>query len=122
MLGGFELRQTAMRPRSAGRAPLPDFVAMNQTAVEVIGLSKRYGATLALDTTSLTVESGEFLTLLGPSGSGKTTLLMMIAGLTQPSAGRIVIAGRDVTDLPAFRRDIGVVFQNYALFPHLTVF
>ncbi len=95
---------------------------MNEIAVEVSGLSKRYGTTLALDSTSLSVKSGEFLTLLGPSGSGKTTLLMMIAGLTQPTAGRIVIAGRDVTDLPAFRRDIGVVFQNYALFPHLTVF
>ena len=95
---------------------------MNRPAVEVQGLSKRYGAALALDATTLAVEAGEFLTLLGPSGSGKTTLLMMIAGLTEPSAGRIAIAGRDVTGLPAYRRDIGVVFQNYALFPHLSVF
>jgi putative spermidine/putrescine transport system ATP-binding protein len=88
----------------------------------VEGLSKRYGPTTALEPISLNVADGEFLTLLGPSGSGKTTLLMMIAGLTPPSSGRLLVDGRDVTALPPHKRDIGVVFQNYALFPHLTVF
>ena len=85
-------------------------------------LTKRYGSSLALEPTSLEVGEGEFLTLLGPSGSGKTTLLMMIAGLTEPSGGTLLLNGRDLTHLPAYRRDIGVVFQNYALFPHLSVF
>jgi putative spermidine/putrescine transport system ATP-binding protein len=85
-------------------------------------LAKRYGSTAALEPTSLDVAEGEFLTLLGPSGSGKTTLLMMIAGLTDPSGGSLRINGQEMTHTPAFRRDIGVVFQNYALFPHLSVF
>jgi spermidine/putrescine ABC transporter ATP-binding subunit len=71
---------------------------------------------------SLSVESGEFLTLLGPSGSGKTTLLRIIAGLLQPTSGRVYIDGRDVTRTPPGKRDVGLVFQNYALFPHLSVF
>jgi spermidine/putrescine ABC transporter ATP-binding subunit len=70
----------------------------------------------------LDVQPGELLTLLGPSGCGKTTTLRMIAGFQEPSAGRILIAGRDVTRVPANQRDIGFVFQNYALFPHLTIF
>ena len=85
-------------------------------------VSKRYGDVTALDSTSLEVRSGEFLTLLGPSGSGKTTLLSIVAGLVTPSGGRVCIDGRDVTDLPSHKRNIGMVFQNYALFPHLSVF
>ena len=85
------------------------------------GIAKHYGPTAALEPTTLDVRRGEFLTLLGPSGSGKTTLLMMIAGLVEPSAGRIRLEGDDITERPAYRRDIGLVFQNYALFPHLTV-
>src|SRR5690349_1118358 len=69
----------------------------------------------------LEVRPGELITLLGPSGCGKTTTLRMIAGFQEPSAGRIIIAGQDVTQVPANQRDIGFVFQNYALFPHLTV-
>ena len=88
----------------------------------ILDLAKHYGPTTALEPTSLEVADGEFLTLLGPSGSGKTTLLMMIAGLTAPSRGALLVDGKDVTALPAHQRDIGVVFQNYALFPHLTVF
>jgi len=84
-------------------------------------LSKRYGKTLALAPTDLQVRNGEFLTLLGPSGSGKTTLLQMIAGLTEPSEGRLFIDGADATRRPAGKRGIGLVFQSYALFPHLTV-
>jgi putative spermidine/putrescine transport system ATP-binding protein len=89
--------------------------------LEAIGLSKRYGNTVALEPTSLTVQAGEFLTLLGPSGSGKTTLLQMISGLVAPSAGRIEIDGRDVTHVEPGKRGIGMVFQSYALFPHMSV-
>ncbi len=84
-------------------------------------VSKTYGAVTALDAASLDLAEGEFLTLLGPSGSGKSTLLMLIAGLIAPSGGEIWIDGRLATYLPANRRDIGVVFQNYALFPHMTI-
>src|ERR1700736_979923 len=85
------------------------------------GLSKAYGASMALQPLELKVYSGELLALLGPSGSGKTTLLKVICGLIEPTGGRLVIDGRDETDKPVNKRDIGVVFQNYALFPHLTV-
>src|SRR5262245_7466346 len=85
-------------------------------------ISKRFGVTVAVDTVSLTVEPGEFLTLLGPSGCGKTTTLRMVAGLEEPSSGRVLIDDEDVTDQPPHARDITMVFQSYALFPHLTVF
>jgi len=97
--------------------------------LRVAGLAKYYGAddgearaAPALQPTDLAMADGEFLTLLGPSGAGKTTLLAMVAGLTPPSSGRIWIDGRDVTAEPASRRDLGLVFQNYALFPHLSVY
>lgn len=89
--------------------------------LQAVGLEKRYGGTVALQATDLTVQAGEFLTLLGPSGSGKTTLLQMISGLVVPSAGRIEIDGRDVTHVDPGKRGIGMVFQSYALFPHMTV-
>ncbi len=85
-------------------------------------LRKTYGPVVAVAQASLDLREGEFLTLLGPSGSGKTTLLMMVAGLTQPDTGEVWIDGRLATYTPSFKRDIGMVFQNYALFPHLTVF
>ncbi len=85
------------------------------------GVSKRYGTQVAVDSLDLTLRSGEFLTLLGPSGSGKTTTLMMVAGLQQPDTGTIRLNGASVADLPPYRRDIGMVFQHYALFPHMTV-
>jgi putative spermidine/putrescine transport system ATP-binding protein len=85
------------------------------------GLSKRYGAFVALAPTDLDVAEGEFLTLLGPSGSGKTTLLSLIAGLATPDEGRLLINGKDVTHGAPYERDIGMVFQNYALFPHMTI-
>jgi len=95
--------------------------------LRVAGLAKYYGgagagSAPALRPTDLAMTDGEFLTLLGPSGAGKTTLLAMVAGLTPPSAGRIWIDGRDVTEEPASKRDLGLVFQNYALFPHLSVY
>jgi len=89
--------------------------------VNIQGVTKRYHQTVAVDDIKIDIREGEFLTLLGPSGSGKTTLLMIIAGFIEPDIGRIVIAGRDVSRVQPHRRNIGVVFQNYALFPHMTV-
>jgi len=89
--------------------------------LEIDGITKQYGAFHAVRDVTLRVEQGHFLTLLGPSGSGKTTLLMMIAGFTRPTAGRLRLDGRDITDLPPEQRNFGMVFQGYALFPHLTV-
>ncbi|GAB5467484.1 MAG: ABC transporter ATP-binding protein [Rhodospirillales bacterium] len=90
-------------------------------AIAVSNLTKRFHATTAVDRVTLAIESGEFLALLGPSGSGKTTILMSIAGFEFPSDGRILIDGKDCTRLPPNKRDIGMVFQNYTLFPHLSV-
>ncbi|MBV8393379.1 MAG: ABC transporter ATP-binding protein [Alphaproteobacteria bacterium] len=89
--------------------------------IRLEGVSKRYGTVAAADDVDLSVTQGEFVTILGPSGSGKTTLLSLIAGLNKPTSGRIFIGGRDVTDSPAQARNIGLVFQSYALFPHMTV-
>jgi putative spermidine/putrescine transport system ATP-binding protein len=91
------------------------------TRVDIDTIHKTFGDFVALDGVSLDVARGEFLTLLGPSGSGKTTLLMVIAGFTRPDSGAIRFNGVDITLLPPHRREIGVVFQNYALFPHMTV-
>ena len=93
----------------------------SQIKLEVRSLAKRYGKFVALAPTDLVVRQGEFLTLLGPSGSGKTTLLSLIAGLTTPDEGTIHIGGVDVTHGAPYERDIGMVFQNYALFPHMTI-
>jgi spermidine/putrescine ABC transporter ATP-binding subunit len=90
--------------------------------LEVRGLSKAFGAARVVCDVSFGIAGGGLLTLLGPSGSGKTTTLRMIAGFEEPTAGRILIGGEDITDRPPHRRNIGVVFQQYALFPHLTVF
>jgi ABC-type Fe3+/spermidine/putrescine transport system ATPase subunit len=90
-------------------------------AVSLVRLEKRFDTVGAVRHVSLDIRSGEFLTLLGPSGSGKTTTLMMIAGFEQPTAGDIAIDGCSVVAIPPYRRNIGMVFQNYALFPHLTV-
>jgi len=92
-----------------------------KTELTLRGLSKRYGSTLAVDAVDLSIGRGEFVTLLGPSGSGKTTLLMMIAGFVEPSEGEILLDGRPITPLPPERREFGMVFQGYALFPHLSV-
>ena len=89
--------------------------------VRVQALSKSFGAVRAVDDVSFDIRAGEFLTLLGPSGSGKTTLLMMIAGFTRPTGGSIRIADQEIVHLPPHLRNIGMVFQNYALFPHMTV-
>ena len=90
--------------------------------LKIRSLRKTYGAVVALDSVDIDLREGEFLTLLGPSGSGKTTMLMIIAGLTQPDSGDVWIDGKLATYAPTFKRDIGMVFQNYALFPHLSVY
>ena len=85
------------------------------------GLSKRFGELTAVEDVELELPEGKFISFLGPSGCGKTTLLRLIAGLEKPSAGRVVLDGEDITDVPTHRRNIGMVFQSLALFPHLTV-
>ena len=90
--------------------------------LQLDGLGKTYGDIKVVDGVSLDVADGEFLVLLGPSGCGKTTTLRMIAGFVEASAGKVLIGSRDITHEPPYRRNIGLVFQNYALFPHLTVF
>ena len=95
--------------------------ARTSGTVALSGLVKRYGATLALDGVSLTVAPGEFFTLLGPSGCGKTTTLRSVAGFVTPDAGQVAINGHVVTRVPPHRRQVGMVFQHYALFPHRTV-
>ena len=92
------------------------------TDIRLEAISKHYGAFKAADNVDLAVAQGEFVTILGPSGSGKTTLLSLIAGLNQPSTGRILIGGRDVTGSSPQQRNVGLVFQSYALFPHMSVF
>ena len=103
-----------MLPRTSGSP-------MSSPDLRISGLIKRYGDFTALASTDLVVPAGEFLTLLGPSGSGKTTLLSLIAGLAQPDEGQILLGETDITYGAPYERDIGMVFQNYALFPHMTI-
>src|SRR5690625_4779723 len=92
------------------------------SSIELKNITKSYGNTQVVQPTSLHVEPGELVTLLGPSGSGKSTILSIIAGLITPSSGQVLIGGHDVTAMPPARRNIGLVFQSYALFPHMIVF
>ena len=94
---------------------------MAEVAVGLVGLRKTFGEVVAVDGVDLEVRDGEFFAMLGPSGSGKTTVLRMIAGFEQPTEGSIVLGGVDVTDHAPFARDVNTVFQDYALFPHMTV-
>ncbi|CAN5145507.1 ABC transporter ATP-binding protein [soil metagenome] len=89
--------------------------------VRLLGVRKTYGDVVAVDGVDLEIEAGEFFTMLGPSGSGKTTTLRLIAGFEQPDEGRIELKGVDVTSRPPYQRDVNTVFQDYALFPHMTV-
>src|SRR2546425_10542070 len=95
---------------------------MRRVLVTLANLHKAYGRVVALNDLSLDIAEGEFLTILGPSGSGKTTTLMLIAGFERPTRGEIFIRGESVVARPPEKRDIGMVFQSYALFPHMTVF
>ena len=110
--GGAELRETgtARDPATAGGV-----------AIRLEAVRKSFGDVVAVDGVDLEVRDGEFFSLLGPSGSGKTTLLRMIAGFERPTSGRVWLAGRDVTDLPPYDRDVNTVFQDYALFPHMNL-
>jgi putative spermidine/putrescine transport system ATP-binding protein len=100
-------------PDPAAQAASPD--------VRLVDLTRRFGEVTAVDAVSLDIGRGEFFTLLGPSGSGKTTTLRLIAGFEQPDGGRVELAGNDVTTRPPHARDVNTVFQDYALFPHMTV-
>ena len=94
---------------------------MSDVVLELAGISKRFGKVVAADRIDIAVAGPEFFALLGPSGSGKTTMLRIVAGLERPDEGRVLIAGEDVTRLPPYRRGIGMVFQDFLLFPHRTV-
>ena len=94
---------------------------MTETAVDLKGVTLTYGPFVAVKNVDLKIDKGSFVTLLGPSGCGKTTILRSIAGLVTPTAGEIVVAGRLINDIPIYKRNIGLVFQNYALFPHKNV-
>ena len=111
------LRAPIDRP-SAGLAAR---VAASTPAVRMVAVEKQYGNVVAVAGLDLEVLDGEFFSMLGPSGSGKTTTLRMIAGFERPTAGRILLHGADVTDVPPFDRDVNTVFQDYALFPHMSV-
>ena len=98
-----------------------DLVGAPQPAIRVRSLRKAYGSVAALAGVDLEIEQGEFFTLLGPSGSGKTTLLRLIAGFERPDGGAIELAGREISGVPPYARNVNTVFQDYALFPHMTV-
>ncbi|KAA8673811.1 ABC transporter ATP-binding protein [Pantoea dispersa] len=101
--------------------PLSSAPHKANVAVQLDGVLKRFGDAIALHKISLTIHEGEFITLLGPSGCGKTTLLNLMAGFAEADGGEIFIDGELVTEIPPYQREIGIVFQNYALFPHMTV-
>ncbi len=105
---------------NGGPAPASAAPARGHT-LDIDGLTHRYGAFAAVDDVTLAVRAGEIVALLGPSGCGKTTLLRVIAGFIRQASGRVLIGGKAIDDLPANRRSVGIVFQNYALFPHMTV-
>jgi spermidine/putrescine transport system ATP-binding protein len=89
--------------------------------ITIENVTRRFGNFTAVDNVSLTIAQGEFFSLLGPSGCGKTTLLRMLAGLDMPTSGRILIDGEDMTGVPPNRRPVNMVFQSYAVFPHMSV-
>jgi putative spermidine/putrescine transport system ATP-binding protein len=99
----------------------PTGAPAGDVSVRLERVSKHFGSFVAVDAVELDVQRGEFFSLLGPSGSGKTTCLRMIAGFERPTSGRVLLDGSDVTDRAPYERDVNTVFQDYALFPHMTV-
>src|SRR5690242_8461146 len=97
-------------------------VATGRGAIELRGLTKRYGEETVVNAIGASIAPGEFFSLLGPSGSGKTTTLMMVAGFVRPDGGNILLDGEDIASVSPQKRGFGMVFQNYAIFPHLNVF
>jgi putative spermidine/putrescine transport system ATP-binding protein len=118
--GGATVNMHAMNTAPRSEVDAAD-VNQSMPQIQFSNVTKMYGSVPAVRDLSLTVRRGEFLTILGPSGSGKTTTLMLLAGFEAPSSGDIMIAGHSVASVPSYRRDQGIVFQSYALFPHLTV-
>ena len=114
--------QTEVAPTAPASAPVSDGLA----AIELVGVNKEFpsqtATVVAVQDVDLEVASGEFFSLLGPSGCGKTTTLRMLAGFEEPSSGRILLYGRDMVGVPPYRRDVNMVFQHYALFPHMNVY
>jgi spermidine/putrescine transport system ATP-binding protein len=106
----------------ADQRPAPAPIASGQVDVRLVDVTKRFDDVVAVDRLSLEIESGSFFALLGPSGCGKTTTLRMIGGFEEPTEGAIYLRDREVSGLPAYKRDVNTVFQSYALFPHLSVF
>jgi putative spermidine/putrescine transport system ATP-binding protein len=102
-------------------SPAPPTLDVRGASLEYTEVGKRYGTLVALHPVDLTIQAGEFFAMIGPSGSGKTTLLGITAGFVAPSHGRVRVNGRDIVGEPPYRRDVGMVFQNYSLFPHMTV-
>ena len=90
--------------------------------LEIVGISKRYSDNLILDDITFSVGEGEFFVLLGPSGGGKSTMLRVLCGLEPPDSGRIILNGRDITRLPSRERNVGMVFQDYGLYPHMNTY
>jgi spermidine/putrescine transport system ATP-binding protein len=114
--------QTEVAPTAPASAPVSDGLA----AIELVGVNKEFpsqtATVVAVEDVDLEVASGEFFSLLGPSGCGKTTTLRMLAGFEEPSSGRILLYGKDMVGVPPYRRDVNMVFQHYALFPHMNVY
>jgi spermidine/putrescine ABC transporter ATP-binding subunit len=111
----------AAERQSTGRAGAPTAAGSDDAAVRLLGASKRFGKVVALEDATLSIRRGELMTLLGPSGCGKTTLLNLVAGFLVVDDGEIEIDGKRVNEIPTYKREIGMMFQNYALFPHMSI-
>src|SRR5437763_12386329 len=113
---------SAMVSEPAPPAPVAAKAIGARGAIELLGLTKRYGDETVVNAIGVSINPGEFFSLLGPSGSGKTTTLMMVAGFVRPDEGAICLDGEDIAAVPPQKRGFGMVFQKYAIFPHLNVF